>query len=89
MYVEELVGRSTVTTLPSATLDAFLDHGRAAPTLTQGVEEAAGHMLQLAAAGVDVDAIGRELERDGVERFRRSQREAVDSVAATIASPKS
>src|SRR4029077_18353773 len=31
LYVEELVARDTVNTLPEATLKAFLDHGRVRP----------------------------------------------------------
>ena len=31
MYVEGLIGRDTVDTIPPATMDAFRDHGRATP----------------------------------------------------------
>ena len=39
-YVEELIGPNTVSTMPRATLEAFLDHGRVADTLTRDVEDA-------------------------------------------------
>ncbi len=35
MYVEQLIGRDTVDTIPPATMDAFRDHGTAAETLTR------------------------------------------------------
>ena len=35
MYVEELIGRDTVNTLPPATLDAFRDHGHPRASLTE------------------------------------------------------
>jgi transaldolase len=84
MYVEELVGPSTITTLPEQTLAAFLDHGRAAPTLVEGVDAAAQHLGRLCALGVDPGQIGADLERDAVMRFRRSQTAAVESVAARL-----
>jgi transaldolase len=84
MYVEELVGADTVTTLPEPTLDAFLDHGRVRPTLARFADEAERHLLDLVAAGVDVTALTRELERDGVRRFQRSQTAAVDAVATSL-----
>src|SRR5262249_24098251 len=33
LYVEELIGRDTINTMPPATIDAFRDHGRVRPTL--------------------------------------------------------
>jgi transaldolase/glucose-6-phosphate isomerase len=43
LYVETLVGRETVNTMPLATLEAFNDHGKAvADTVAQGVDEARG-----------------------------------------------
>jgi transaldolase len=85
MYVEELIGPETVTTLPEPTLDAFLDHGRVAPTLVADVDDAAQHVRELETVGVDVAALATELERDGVRRFRRSQSDAVDAIWLSIA----
>ena len=36
LYVEELIGRDTVNTMPPATMDAFRDHGHAKDALTGG-----------------------------------------------------
>src|SRR5204863_70976 len=38
IYVEELIGADTVDTIPPATFDAFRDHGRLRPSLTENVE---------------------------------------------------
>src|SRR3712207_2902530 len=40
IYVEELIGPQTVNTMPEETIRAFQDHGRVAPTLEQGIDEA-------------------------------------------------
>ena len=50
LYVEELIGADTVDTIPPATFDAFRDHGRLRPGLTENVEGAAKTMADLAQA---------------------------------------
>jgi transaldolase len=72
MYVEELIGPDTVNTIPPATLSAFRDHGRVAPTLEAGVEEADETLKQLAAAGINYGAVTQKLLDDGVKAFADS-----------------
>ena len=72
LYVQELIGPETVDTVPPATLDAFRDHGKPLPTLTEGLEEAQADLLLLSALGVGMDAVGDELQKQGVEAFSRS-----------------
>jgi transaldolase len=72
-YVEPLVGRDTINTMPPATLHAFVDHGSVQPdTIVHGVDEAAGTLSELQRAGIDVDAVGRRLQEDGVKQFADS-----------------
>lgn len=80
-YVEELVGPQTVNTVPPATLDAFLDHGRAEPQLTQDVEEARTQLEQLEALGVSLDDVTDHLLDKGVVLFE----DAADGLLGTIA----
>jgi transaldolase/glucose-6-phosphate isomerase len=40
LYVEELIGRDTVNTVPPATLDAFRDHGKPRDSLEQNIPDA-------------------------------------------------
>ncbi|HTS03172.1 MAG TPA: transaldolase [Thermoanaerobaculia bacterium] len=74
LYVENLVGPDTVNTMPEKTLDALLDHGSASPsdTVLEGVEESRRTLDELGAAGIDVEAVGEELQRDGVALFAKS-----------------
>ena len=72
LYVDNLIGSDTVNTVPPATLAAFLDHGRAGATLTAGIEETRADMMRLAQAGIDLDAITKKLQEDGVAAFARS-----------------
>ncbi len=69
MYVEELIGPYTVDTVPPATFDAFRDHGRVAPSLEAGVEDARDTIAELAALGISLDEVTERLLEDGVRLF--------------------
>jgi transaldolase len=69
IYVEELIGRDTVNTVPPHTLEAFEDHGVVKETLTEGLDEARAHLERLAAAGIEMDRVTAELLEDGVAKF--------------------
>ncbi len=69
LYVDNLIGLHTVNTLPMSTLEAFLDHGVAKPTLEDGMSDAKKQIDKLSTLGVDLDAITQKLLDDGVEAF--------------------
>lgn len=81
LYVDTLIGPHTVNTMPPATLDAFRDAGQPAETITQGVAEARAFMAELAAAGVDLDAVTENLLVEGVQAFA----DAFDQLLAGLA----
>jgi transaldolase/glucose-6-phosphate isomerase len=68
-YVEELIGADTINTVTPATLDAFRDHGRARPSLTEGVTEAHETMAALASAGISIDAVAAQVLENGIQLF--------------------
>jgi transaldolase len=82
MYVEELIGPETVNTMPEETMEAFQDHGRVAPTLTEDVDAARRLFEELAAAGVDYDDVTETLEREGVQKFSDSFEELLEGIKA-------
>jgi transaldolase/glucose-6-phosphate isomerase len=69
IYVEELIGADTVDTIPPATFDAFRDHGKLRPSLTEDVAGAARHMENLAKAGISMKEVTDQLIADGVKLF--------------------
>jgi transaldolase len=73
-YVEELVGPDTVNTMPAATLEAVKEHGRISRTVDtpEALEQARKTMRDLAAAGIDIDAVTEQLQHEGVESFADS-----------------
>src|SRR5262249_23585511 len=68
-YVEALIGPDTIDTMPPATLDAFLDHGRAEATLETGLEEARLAIDALSRANIDLAEVTARLLDDGVRAF--------------------
>jgi transaldolase/glucose-6-phosphate isomerase len=69
IYVEELIGADTVDTIPPATFDAFRDHGKLRPSLTEDVDTARKNMENLASAGISMKEVTDKLLADGVKLF--------------------
>jgi transaldolase len=78
LYVDELIGRDTVNTLAQASIDALQTHpGMEADTVTRDIAGARAVIDGLAAAGVDFDDVTATLEREGVDSFAKSYKDAV------------
>jgi transaldolase/glucose-6-phosphate isomerase len=73
LYVETLVGRDTVNTVPPATYDAFRDHGTVnANAIEDGVDEARRVLEEFEAKGFSLKAITDKLTAEGVKSFNES-----------------
>lgn len=82
LYVDSLVGPDTVNTLPPATIEAFIDHGVVRRTVDEGVDEAHATMKALKQAGIDIDAVTKQLENEGVASFAKSFEDLLAGVEA-------
>ena len=69
LYVEPLIGRETINTLPDKTLAALRDHGKPVLHVEEGIAEAKAQLAGLAQLGIDMDVIGNTLQDDGVKSF--------------------
>jgi transaldolase len=69
LYIEELIGKDTVNTIPPATYDAFRDHGVPRASLTEDVEGARTVMANLEASGISIDTVTGDLVTAGVKQF--------------------
>jgi transaldolase/glucose-6-phosphate isomerase len=69
IYIEELIGPDTVNTVPPATVDAFRDHGKPRPSLTENLEGARKTMADLASVGIVMKNVTDKLTTDGVKLF--------------------
>ncbi len=73
MYVEALIGRDTVDTMPPATMDAFRDHGKAIPdAIEHDVAGAHAMLTELEQYGISLKDVTEELVADGVQQFADS-----------------
>jgi transaldolase len=79
-YVEELIGRDTVNTLPPATLDAFRNHGKVRESLTESVEESARLLALLAHHGIILGEVTDRLLTEGVAAFTNAYDKALAAI---------
>jgi len=84
IYVEELIGRPTVNTMPPQTVEAFKDHGRLRDSLAEDPAAAESVLEQLEAAGLDIDAITDQLLAEGVAAFSQSFKELLAAIEAKM-----
>jgi transaldolase len=83
LYVEELIGKDTVDTIPPATFDAFRDHGRVRPSLTENVDEAAKVMASLEKASISMKEVTEKLVVDGVKLFADAFKQLLEATGKT------
>lgn len=80
LYVDELIAPDSVNTIPPKTYDAFRDHGDPTVRILEGETEAVTLESKLAAVGVDLKAVVKQLEDEGVSKFVK----AFESLLSTI-----
>src|SRR3984893_2810337 len=81
LYVEELIARDTVNTMPPTTMDALRDHGKLRWSLEENVDGARRVMATLDRVGVSIDAVTAKLVEDGVQLFA----DAFDQLLGAVA----
>ncbi|RIL07741.1 MAG: transaldolase [Proteobacteria bacterium] len=82
IYIESLAAPFTVNTMPEATLRALADHGRAGAIIPPDGGDAEAVLARFRDAGVDLDALAAQLQRDGAASFVKSWRSLLDGIAA-------
>ncbi len=81
-YVDALIGRDTVDTVPPATLDAFIDHGQPAARLGERPRGRQADGGRVRALGIDLSRVCHGLLADGVKSFTTSMTTLTDAIAA-------
>ena len=69
LYIEALIGKETVNTLPPATLEAFRDHGQVSDMMGHNLEEADLVMSDLEGLGINFELCCEELLCEGLKLF--------------------
>eukprot|EP00250_Pteridium_aquilinum_P018207 c23988_g1_i1 orf=226-1539(+) len=72
LYVSPLIGPDTVSTMPDAAVEAFMDHGKVARTIDIDYEEAQRVYDKIEELGIHWSDVGSLLEIEGVESFSKS-----------------
>jgi transaldolase len=82
LYIEALVAPDTISTMPEATLRAFADHGRVRGELSDTGGDADAVLARFRESGVDVDALGDQLQREGAAAFVTSWKHLMSGIAS-------
>ena len=81
LYVDTLIGKDTVNTLPPATMDAFRDHGTVAETITLGIDAAKHTLAETERLGLDLDGATGRLVEEGVASFVKAFDDLLGAIA--------
>jgi transaldolase len=81
LYVEALAAPDTIDTMPEKTLRAFAEHGTVRGAMAEDGGDAEAVLASFARAGIDVDALALQLQRDGAQAFVKSWKELMTRIA--------
>jgi transaldolase len=81
LYVEALAAPDTIDTMPEKTLRAFAEHGQIKGVMAEDGGDAEAILAKFAKAGIDTDALGLQLQRDGAQAFTKSWNELMTRIA--------
>jgi transaldolase len=80
-YIEAVIGKNTINTIPPETLDAYRLHGKPVLRIKDHIKRACWVMSELTELGIDIDNITKKLEDDGVEKFIKAFDKLMDSIS--------
>jgi len=72
LYVKSLAAPHTVNTMPENTLKGLADHGELGAMLPHDGGDAEQVLAEFKKAGVDIDALAEQLQREGADAFVKS-----------------
>ena len=80
LYVEALAAPDTINTIPEKTLHAFAEHGELKGAMAEDGGDAEAVLARFTQAGIDVDALAKQLQRDGAKAFVKSWQELLQRI---------
>jgi transaldolase len=81
LYVDNLIARFTVNTMPEETIEAFADHGTLSEDAIDRIDgNPDEHFRQLQQLGIDPDYLALRLEDEGIQKFIEPFREGLASI---------
>ncbi len=85
LYIKSLAAPNTVNTMPEETLKALAAHGDIGGVLPADGGDCEQVLAQFAKAGVDIDALGAQLQEEGAKSFDDSWKELLGVIASKSA----
>jgi transaldolase len=86
LYVESLAVPLTVNTMPEATLQAVADHGKVDAPPAKDVNDTARTLDDFVKAGVNLSALGAQLQEEGATSFVKSWNDLLSVISSKTAS---
>jgi transaldolase len=80
LYVEAFAAPDTINTMPDKTLKAFADHGKVGDPLPADGGDADEVFKAHQDQGIDTDALGLKLQKDGADAFVKSWEELLSTI---------
>jgi len=80
LYVEALAAPDTINTIPEKTLHAFAEHGELNGVMAEDGGDAEAVIARFTRAGIEVDALATQLQRDGAKTFVKSWQELLQRI---------
>lgn len=81
LYVEALAARDTINTMPKKTLRAFAEHGELKGVMAEVGGDAEETLKRFAQAGIDIDALAVQLQKEGAQAFVKSWKALLQRIA--------
>ena len=81
LYIEALAAPDTVDTMPEKTLWAFANHGQLRGVLPEDGGDAEVTLKHFADAGIDLDALAKQLQQEGAASFVTSWKQLLQRIA--------
>jgi transaldolase len=85
LYIKALAAPFTVNTMPEGTLKALADHGEIGEILPADGGDCEEVLAQFAKAGIDIDALGAQLQDEGAKSFVSSWHELMEVIQSKSA----
>ena len=85
LYVESLAAPLTVNTMPEATLQALADHGKVDALPAKDMNDAARTLDDFVKAGVNLSALGAQLQEEGATSFVKSWNDLLNVISSKTA----
>jgi transaldolase len=82
LYVEAFAAPDTIDTIPEKTLAAFADHGKVGEAMPTDGGDAEETIAKFKDAGIDVDALAAQLQREGGDSFAKSWSDLMAVIAS-------